>query len=629
MIVIAVAGHVDHGKTSLVKALTGVVTDRLKDEEKRGLTIDLGFAHSVLGSGVRGVEVSFIDVPGHVKFIRNMLAGTGAINSALFIVAGDDGIMPQSKEHFEILKLLAVKNIFAVVTKTDLVAKERVEEVKDEIKELFSLHNVPLSGLSDFSVNSDEAVLQKFKNEITDFALSVESESRSNKFKRFPIDRSFTVKGFGTVVTGTLFNGNVNESDELLQFSTGKALKVRSINVAGNIVSTAMSNTRVALNLSSVEKEDIQRGDLLLSKDFYDLTFNVNTLDCKINFSPFEKVTKKMLKSLRLYFLSSEREVSLRLLKGDDLNSEHNHFGRIHLRQPLPIIAGDKFILREPATNITVGGGEVLVSYTKGKRPYIAFNHFGRSDMQNEILEKLSDRDLPLKTEFILTQAVVISSDDFKRLLPFDFENLSSIDSVLIKNDFVMLKKDFLDMKSKLQSALDFSGGVSLTDAVKTQKAIGKVATIAELALDDLAAEGVLVKEKGKFFSKEIKAELSPSDKIIFEKIVNVMTVEFKAHKKDELFKLVGSSQGDFNKVFILMIDKGDVARLTKDTYIARLHVETSRGKLLDYLDKEGKIVAKEFRDLLGCGRKLAIELLEYFDRVNVTLRKGDERVKR
>lgn len=617
---IAIAGHVDHGKTSLVKALTGVNTDNLKEEVRRELTIDLAFAHGKFSSNNKEVEISFVDVPGHVKFIKNMLAGTGAIDSILFVVAADDGIMPQTREHFEILRYLGVENILAVITKCDLVDVEQISKVKSDVEKLFSNSSIPLYDVLTVSISDVESI-GYLKNSLVKFVTSINNVLGNNDdLVRFPIDRSFTVKGFGTVVTGTLPGGQIKESSELVNFKTGKALKIRGLNVAGAEVKAVNEKTRLAINLQSIEKSQIARGDMLVSPSLYDLTKNVNYVDCAVDFSKFAKVSLKMLQNLKLYFLSSERAVRLRLLKDDSLDKTGNHYGRIYIKEPICMGRGDKFILRDPSNNITIGGGVVLTSYLKGKRPFLSFDNAGNSDILS--LEDNSS------IKALLGKVVALRLDDFKVSYPFSHSDLSKDSALLVLDEFITLKETFDILNEKIIKVCSYKA-FTTEGIIKELGLPVKLKSFLNNLLDYLCDKNVIAKEGSSYLCFESIDDLSDAQKKLIEKTETLFGSSVKSFKKDELKDFLKMTVGDFDKFFTLLLDKNLIIRLTKDNFILNLIIETAKAKLLNHFKSNETITAKEFRDILGTGRKIAIEILEYFDRVNITLRRGDERIKR
>lgn len=630
---IAIAGHVDHGKTSLVRALTGVNTDRLPEEVRRGLTIDLAFAHGKFSSKSRNVDISFIDVPGHVKFIKNMLAGTGAIKMSLFVVAADDGIMPQTREHFEILKYLGVKNILAVITKCDLAGAEQIGKVANDIKKLFNDSRVPLYDVLTVAV-SDDASITNLKNRLVDFVSTANScdEPSQDEFVRFPIDRSFTVKGFGTVVTGTLPGGVVTESSELVDFKSGKVIKIRGLNVAGVDVKVVNEKTRLAINLQSVEKSQIARGDMLVSPWLYGLTKDVNYMDCAVEFSQFAQVSLKMLQNLKLYFLSSERVVRLRLLKGDspdskDGNKDDNkktHYGRIYIKDPICMGRGDKFILRDPSNNITIGGGLVLTSYLKGKRPFLGFD----SSQNLDIFSFDATGDDVSSLKGLLGKVTALPVGDFKVSYPFSFGKLSKDPAFTAINGFISLKETYDGLSEKITKACSHKG-LTLDNLIEALGLPAKLKPFVGALLEHMCIEG-LVKKDGVIF-RLVKEEYSLSEehKALIRKIESILDDGISSFKKDDLRSKLNIGGAEFDNVFNLMFDKGMVVRLTKDNFILGSVVDDAKMLLFKHFDSSGTITAKEFRDILGTGRKIAIEILEYFDRVNITLRRGDERIKR
>jgi selenocysteine-specific elongation factor len=374
-IIVGTAGHIDHGKTALVKALTGIDADRLEEEKRRGITIDLGFAHTELAtpSGEK-IRIGFVDVPGHEKFVRNMLAGVGGIDLVLLVIAADEGIMPQTREHLEILKLLDVRRGITVLTKKDAVDRETLDvvrlEVEEFISETFLEYPSPVIAVSSLT----GAGIDELKRAL--IAEGLQSESRdAQAIARLPIDRVFTMKGFGTVVTGTLIAGSIRREDELEIYPGGKRVRVRGIQVHGQLAERAAAGQRTALNLAGATTEELSRGMMLAPPRIFETT---RRIDVKLHLLPS---TPRPLKNrARVHFHSHTMEsvAEILLLKdgrlgdaaadsaGNDskdplqLLPGHSTLARLKLSSPALLLPGDHFIIREFSPVITIGGGVVL-----------------------------------------------------------------------------------------------------------------------------------------------------------------------------------------------------------------------------------------------------------------------------
>ncbi|MGH9804076.1 MAG: selenocysteine-specific translation elongation factor, partial [Candidatus Acidiferrales bacterium] len=354
-VVIGTAGHIDHGKSALVEALTGTDPDRWEEEKRRGITIDLGFAHLDLaapdGSPLR---LGFVDVPGHERFVRNMLAGVGGIDLVLLVIAADESIKPQTREHFDICRLLGIQRGLTVLTKADLVEADVLGLVRLEAEEF--LRGSFLEGASIVAVSSKTgAGLEALKAELARAATAVPGKDASQIF-RLPIDRAFVMKGFGTVVTGTLVAGSVGREEEVEVFPSGRRLRVRGVQVHGEAVEQAFAGQRTALNLAGVEASELERGITLAAPGFFQATVRV---DARLRLLPSARPLKD---GARVHFHqgTAERIAELRLLEGGKLEPGGEAFAQLRLDAPLLVLPGDRFILRQFSPVITIGGGQVL-----------------------------------------------------------------------------------------------------------------------------------------------------------------------------------------------------------------------------------------------------------------------------
>jgi len=351
-LVIGTAGHIDHGKTTLIKALTGIDTDRWEEEKKRGMTIDLGFANLQLPGGVLA---GIVDVPGHEKFIKNMLAGAHGIDLVLFVIAADEGIMPQTKEHLTVCQMLGTKRGIVVLTKKDLVDEEWLELVKEEIKEFLKgtfLENSPIIPVSARSGEGIDELIAEIDR------LSREIESKSAKgILRLPVDRSFTIKGFGTVITGTLLSGKTRVGDTVEILPAGKVVKIRSIQVHGKSVDEAFAGQRTALNLSDVSKEEVKRGDLIATHGYLRPSDKV---DVELTLSKDADLIVQSGHKVHFHHLTKEVEGEVYLIDRDELLPGEKCFAQIRLKEEVVPVFEDRFVIRNYSPARVIGGGKIL-----------------------------------------------------------------------------------------------------------------------------------------------------------------------------------------------------------------------------------------------------------------------------
>src|SRR2546423_1175138 len=357
-IIVGTAGHIDHGKTALVKALTGIDADRLQEEKRRGITIDLGFAHAEW-SGTSGerLRFGFVDVPGHERFVRNMLAGVGGIDLVLLVIAADEGIKPQTREHFDICRLLGIRHGIAVLTKSDMVDAETLEVVHLEVADFLTgsfLEHSPIVSVSALKSTG----LDELKRQLVRIAGELPSRD-SNAIARLPIDRVFTMKGFGTVVTGTLIAGTIHTEDELQLFPAQKRVRVRGVQVHGASTEKAVAGERTALNLAGVDKHELERGMVLASPGMLQTS---SRIDVQLSLLPSAKPLKNGAR-VHLHAFASETIATVNLHENNQLKPAAEAFAQLRLRAPLLLVPGDRFIIRQFSPVITIGGGIVLDAF--------------------------------------------------------------------------------------------------------------------------------------------------------------------------------------------------------------------------------------------------------------------------
>lgn len=634
--IIGTAGHIDHGKTSLVKALTGIDTDRLAEEKKRGVSIDLGFAYMDLeGSEGEPVRAAIIDVPGHERFIKNMLAGVTGMDIVLFVVAADDGIMPQTREHLDIVHLLGVKRGIFVITKTDLAGPERLAEVRRDIGRL--VRNTVLDGSPIVEVSTVTGKgLVELKGLIR--ALALESPRTSGDgFFRLPIDRSFPVKGFGTVVTGTVASGSIKKGSEALLFPCGVKVRVRGIQSLYLDAEEVSAGERAALNISNVAYGDIERGHMLVSPSLglfadYALTGRHLNVDCLFEFLPGSEPKERAL--LKVHHLTGETLAVVRL--GETMQSGRRRPGRLILKKPLLMLKGDRFILRDPAINATIGGGVVVVPYLSPRlvrkfEKKVSFSYEKPLDMLQDLLPEkgvgldLVEVGLMLNMRHDLIKGAIEAGGVFGLI-----------------GDFIVDIKRAGELKKKMVSYLTdyhrehpMEPGVSedaLFKAFKGEMSAGLDESKAETLFKEilkLSVAGGLVRREGPVLSLAgHRASLKNGDAVIENRIMERLSGGFTSLNAADIAEMPFKKE-EVGRVLQYLQRKGDVVKLREGVFVSGDNVRSAKEKLGAYIKAKGSVKASEFRDLLGCGRKLAIEVLEYFDKERVTLRQGDIRTLR
>ena len=648
--IIGTAGHIDHGKTSLIRALTGMDTDRLKEEKERGITIDLGFAYLTLPDGT---TVGIVDVPGHERFIKNMLVGATGIDLVLFVVAADDGIMPQTREHLDIMHLLGVHNGIFVITKTDLVNDERINTIQHDIKELAKdtclkdSRIIPVSSATGFGIDN-------LKKLISTEAQKVLSKPEGDFF-RLPIDRSFSIKGFGTVVTGTVASGSVKKNDEVIIISKKqripKKVKIRGMQSHFNEVTAITAGQRAAINISGIPHAEIERGDVLTSPDL-DSAFRIVAASFE-----FLSSIKKPIKNNSMFKLHHMTDETIARVSFEGIKEAApgaKTFGFLRLKEPMAMMRGDRFILRDPSINSTIGGGKVLLPYIEDLKSnkktgtqYLdilkQYQAMEGDDVENILLILLSGDGISCIDIHTLRLILNIPEKTFGNIVAA----LTGKGKAALIGEYLILKEKLEKIEQVIVNIINNYHRNTPGDVGVAEEYITKALKISDLGfrisdlkmvLDGLIKNGKIARNANLFHLPSHKPEAKGKEKNIEDAVVSLFQNRgFNPLKLDEIlpisYKLVpeGISRGkeDIKNVLQLLIKRGMIIKVTEDSYTSKAVLDEAKAKLVDWVADKGKIKAAEFRDVLGCGRKFAIELLEYFDKEKITLRSGDYRVLR
>ena len=629
-IIIGTAGHVDHGKTSLIKLLTNIDTDSLAEEKKRGISINLGFAFFDLPSKRRA---GIIDVPGHEKFIKNMLAGATGIDVVLLVVACDEAVKPQTREHLDILSMLNIKKGIVVLTKRDLVDDDWYELVKEEVREEISHTFLKDSKIIAFSsktkIGYDELV-----NEI-DRILDEDFEKIDNGIFRMPIDRCFTVSGFGTVVTGTIISGKIGLNESVVIYPNQIEAKVRNIQVYEENCEEALAGQRCALNLSNIKKEDIERGFVVSKKDVLIPSYMI---DCK--FYSLSNLDKNILNRQRIRFFHGASEIigRIHILDKSEIQNNSEAYVQFHLEKPIVSLKDDRYVVRLYSPMITIGGGYIINPVAKRVK--------GNKD---KYLESIKIKEKQFGTEYMSLilkddKDIILSVDDICEKYLLSKDNVDIELKKMVNNNIVIefedgfkkyfvhkdnLEKIFLNMRdilSEYHQKNKFRIGF-LKEELKNKIGIKNLKPkIYDRVLDYFEKEG-FIKLTSKYVSLS-DFDIKFSDDI--QKMVDSIIEEYKIKKF--IPPKIKDLEVKFNSKYFAQIHEyleeiGILYKLNPEMYLLKEDFLYAKDKIVEFLKNNGFIELKDAKEILNSNRKYLVILLEHFDELKITRRDGDKRV--
>ncbi|MEJ2110193.1 MAG: selenocysteine-specific translation elongation factor [Acidobacteriota bacterium] len=627
-VIVGTAGHIDHGKSALIKALTGVDPDRLKEERQRGITIDLGFAHLDQGD----VQVGFVDVPGHEKFVKNMLAGVGGIDFVLLVIAADESIMPQTREHFDICRLLGVRSGIVVINKIDLVDSEMIELVQEEILE--TIEGSFLEGSEIISVSSKTGEgIEKLKTAIHDMALTTRLRP-SNRLLRLPIDRSFSIRGFGTVVTGTLTSGGIQKDQEVELIPGGLKTRVRGVLVHGQMTGIADAGQRTAVNLQGVDLDQVSRGMVVTLPNIFNAT---QILDVKLDLLPSAKPLKNLIK-VRFHQGTIEVLARVALLGREILMPGESTYAQLRLDAPVFCLHGDSFIIRQFSPTITIGGGKIL-------HP----NPVKHKSTDRKIMEVLQELDrgrlsdkIPVLLEVNAKRAMNLHELD--ALLGLPLPDLKKLCSDLAESgEIVMIEapSPILVLNSTIEALM--SDTVDRVEEFHESNALQKGISREELRkriYDKLPSElfkyclESLVEKRQLSLQKELvslhgrEVQLSEEGDRLRRKIEDFYKQSgFQAPSFSQLQESVDDNPEDVRRIFYWMIKENILVKIAEDFVYHQSTLEAVKEKLKSRFASGTKFGVADFKETLDLTRKHSIPLLEYLDREKFTRRQGNERI--
>ncbi len=628
-LIIGTAGHVDHGKTVLIKALTGVDTDRLQEEKERGISIDLGFAPFRLPGGrLAGI----VDVPGHERFIHNMLAGAAGMDLVMLVVDASEGIMPQTREHLDILEILGVQKGIVVITKIDLVEEEWrelvSEEIKDELKSTF-LENAPIVSVSALKGEGIEE-LKKLIDEMTEV---LNTRSISGPL-RLPVDRSFIISGFGTVVTGTLIQGSVRVGQTVAVVPPGLEARVRNIQVHDSDVDEAVAGSRVALNLSGLEKDEVLRGSVISAPGYYRQT---DLLDVLVELLPRAKRQLKNLDPVHFFLGTARCVAKLLLLDRDEFRPGENALVQCRLDRPLVAERGDPFVIRSYSPMTTIGGGRVLDPYPIKHRRF-----------RSEVIERLEElKQAPTAggdSAFIRRKLEELIAADSLKLAKETRLDLATVESVLkdlsgrgiihkLGNSFLLT--ELLDQyENKIQAELEkYHKKNPLAPGVSRARLKGFLPAAFsqrdyDALLEDMQAQEKITMKSNLLALYGFEPQPSEGDQKILDAIERAYhSGQLQPPSGKETIEKAGAPSARKDELYNYLQSSGILVKVSEELYFHKEAYEEALKFLKAHFSENDKLTLAEFRDITGSSRKFAQALLEHFDQTKFTRRVEDYRV--
>jgi selenocysteine-specific elongation factor len=633
-IIVGTAGHIDHGKTALVRALTGIDADRLPEEKRRGITIDIGFADLDLSD----LRVGFVDVPGHERFVKNMLAGAHGIDVVALVIAADESVMPQTREHFEICRLLDVRQGLIVLTKKDLVEEEMLALVRDEAKELVAgsfLEGAPIIAVSSRTGEG----LDELKAALLEAGSRVPSRS-TDLVTRLPIDRAFTMSGFGAVVTGTLIAGEIGEGEELELLPPGLRVRVRGLQVHGARVKRAFAGQRTAVNLGGVETAALERGMVLALPDRFRPT---QVVDAQVQMLEEAPRALRSRQRVRVHIGAAEVLARVKVLEpSGEVKPGQSGFAQMRFEAPVVGVLGDRFIIRSYSPQRTIGGGIVLDAFAAKHRARdlgptrerLAALRDGNSHQKVASFASATEEhglkrpDLIAHTGWRIEIAEAAISAAREAGLVVDVGG-----ELLEPSVFNDLKQRVLTDVSAHHQSEPLSRGLA-TEILRGRHFAHTSSDLFRAVLTELENDSALVAEKDIVRRREHTRAVSGADAELRDRLETIYReAKLAAPSLTDAFARAGiaaSAQQHGRKILQVLLDSGLLVRVEGDMFFHREVLEDLIKRLRAHAEKgsnDRTIDVPAFKDLAGISRKYAIPLLEYLDRQRVTRREGDRRV--
>src|SRR5690242_7644145 len=635
-VIVGTAGHIDHGKTALVKALTGIDADRLEEEKRRGITIDIGFAHLELPArqppsppnSNETLRLGFVDVPGHERFVRNMLAGVGGIDLVLMVIAADESIKPQTREHFEICRLLSIPRGITVITKADLVDEDTLSVVRMEIEDFVRGSFLEVSRSPVVAVSALKGTgLEELKREIIRLSAEVPARDTEALF-RLPIDRVFTMKGFGAVVTGTLIAGKVKKEEEVEVFPSRKRARVRGVQVHGSAADQAIAGQRTALNLAGVQMEELARGMTLAAPGAFEPT---QKFEVQISLL---KDARPLKNRARVHFhaFTSETIAEVALHGVTELKPGASAFAQLRTAEPLLLLPGDRAILRQFSPVITIGGAVVLDAFPLSRQKQDAVQRFlqmlSSGNRQDALLARIARRG----HEGLSVAAAVRETGSKQSVLQPTVAALVQQKQIIQVGEFLISSDALQKTREKLVATLEafhkanpLVGGISKEEL---REKLGLHQTVMEAMLSQLTRDkkaevtGEQVRLAGR--GVELKDEEAKAKQQIEKAFADA---GLKVPLMKEVLDKLPVDKARAQKLVTLLMRDRVLVKLADDLVFHQSALQGLRQVMATQKTRTPKIDVATFKDLIGVTRKYAIPLLEYLDQQRVTRRVGDERI--
>jgi selenocysteine-specific elongation factor len=630
-VILGTAGHIDHGKTALVKALTGVDTDRLKEEKERGITIELGFTFLDLPSGIR---MGIIDVPGHEKFVKHMVAGVWGIDLVALIIAADEGAMPQTREHLDICRLLRVKKGLVVLTKIDLVDSDLLELVREEVTEIVKdtfLRDAPILAVSSITREGIPQLISTLDR------LSKEVEERSSDgLLRLPIDRVFVMKGFGTVVTGTMVSGTLSLGETVEILPTGIEGKIRNLHVYNRPVEKAVAGQRAAVNLQGVETSAVERGDVLVHSHTLAPT---QLMDVYLEYLPSAQRPLKHRTKQRFHIGTNLTTASIFLLDREELVPGKGAFVQLRLEQPVVALPHDRFVIRGSGVIQTLGGGVVLDTHpvkhkrsspsviedlnvlNEGSNEQALSQHILRSGMGGISFEDLLSRVAMPPSEIQAILKKMVARGD---ILSVDPEKLKVIDI----HQYQTLREMILAQLKEFHQRFPMKSGLA-KEELRTKLPTEVDIKLFQILLNELMQTKKVVQERDKLRLPEHQISTVDEKGLVKRAEEAILKGGLQPPSPKELAEEWTEEEEGVLAVYEHLVHEGVLVKIKSGMYFHRIPFEHLKEELINYLKRHQEITTPQFKEITKASRKYAIPLIEYFDQIKLTLRLGEKRILR